>query len=47
MCEMDIEKNKKGHNKYQQFGRKDLLDSRFVTLDTLHLLISALNEEAP
>ena len=38
--------NNKDHN-YQQLARKDLLPPMFVTLDTTHLLMSALNEEAP
>ena len=45
-CEMDQIKTTKDHH-YQQLARKDLLLSRFVALDTSHLLISALNEEAP
>jgi hypothetical protein len=32
---------------YQQFARKDVLRDMLVTLDTTHLLRSALNEEAP
>jgi len=42
---MDQIKTTKAHH-YQQLARKDLLSSRFVTLDTSHLLRSALNEEA-
>ena len=33
------------HN-YQQLATQDVLNSRLVTLDTSHLLRSALNEEA-
>ena len=33
--------------KYQQFARKDVLYARVVTLDTSHLLRSALNKEVP
>ena len=36
----------KEHN-YQQLARKDVLACWFVTLDTSHLLMSVLNEEAP
>ena len=32
---------------YQQLARQDLPLFMFVTLDTTHLLMSALNEEAP
>jgi hypothetical protein len=39
-------KTTKDHN-YLQLARKDLLLPMFVTLDTTHLLMSALNEEAP
>ena len=35
-------KTTKDHN-YQQFARKDLLRSRYFTLDTSHLLMSELN----
>ena len=45
-CEMDQIKTTKDHH-YQQLARKDLLLARYVALDTSHLLISALNEEAP
>jgi hypothetical protein len=38
-------KTTKDHN-YQQFARKDVLPCRFVTLDTTHWLMSALNKEA-
>ena len=38
-------KTTKDHH-YQQFARNDLLYPLFVTLDTSHLLMSALNEEA-
>jgi hypothetical protein len=31
---------------YQQFARKDVLFFKVVTLDTTHLLMSALNKEA-
>ena len=44
-CEMDQIKTTKDHH-YQQFARKDLLLCMFVTLETTHLLMSALNEEA-
>jgi len=44
-CEMDQIKTTKNHN-YQQFARKHLLVLKLVTLDTTHLLMSALNEEA-
>ena len=33
--------------KYQQFARKDVLLCRVVTLETTHLLMSALNKKAP
>ena len=41
-CEMDQIKTTKNHH-YQQLTRKDLLPCMFVTLDTTHLLRSALN----
>ena len=44
-CEMDQIKTTKDHH-YQQFARNDLLFPMFFTLDTSHLLMSALNEEA-
>ena len=37
-----MKKKQKGQQ-IQQFGRKDLLLSMFVTLDTIHLLMSTLN----
>ena len=43
---MDQIKTTKNHH-YQQLARKDLLPSMFVTRDTSHLLMSALNKEAP
>ena len=45
-CEMDQIKTTKNHH-YQQLARKDLLRCRFVTLDTIQLLMSALNPVAP
>jgi len=42
MDEKMDEKKQKGQQ-IQQFGRKDLLLSMFVTLDTIHLLMSTLN----
>jgi len=42
---MDQIKTTKDHHD-QQLARKDLLDFRFVTLDTAHWLMSALNEKA-
>ena len=45
-CEMDQIKTTKDHH-YQQLARKDLLPPMFVTLDTSHLLMSALNTLAP
>ena len=39
---MDKIKTTKDHH-YQQFARKDLLATMFVTLGTTHLLMSALN----
>ena len=45
-CEMDQLNTTKDHN-YQQFARKDLLRSKVVTLDTTHLLRSALKASAP
>ena len=39
-------KTTKDHN-YQQLARKDLLLAIYFTLDTSHLLMSVLNEEAP
>ena len=45
-CEMDQIRTTKDNNS-QQLARKDLLYRMFVTLDTTHLLMSALNEEAP
>ena len=44
-CEMDQNKTTKDHN-YQQLARQDVLPARLVTLDTTHLLMSTLNEEA-
>jgi len=44
-CEMDQLNTTKDHN-YQQFARKDLLRSKVVTLDTTHLLRSALKASA-
>ena len=43
---MDQINTTKDHH-YQQLARKDVLLSRFVTLDTSHWLMSALNESAP
>ena len=43
---MDQIKTTKDHH-YQQLARKDLLLARFVTLETTHLLMSALNALAP
>ena len=43
---MDQIKTTKDHH-YQQVARQDLLDCRVVTLDTSHLLMSALNFTAP
>ena len=45
-CEIDQIKTTKNHH-YQQLARKDLLPSMFVTRDTTHLLMSALNAAAP
>ena len=42
---MDQINTTKAHH-YQQLARNDLLSPRVVTLDTTHLLMSALNEEA-
>ena len=42
---MDQIKTTKNHH-YQQLARKDLLWYKVVTLDTTHLLMSALNEVA-
>ena len=42
---MDQNKTTKEHN-YQQLARKDVLYCMFVTLDTTHWLMSALNKEA-
>ena len=42
---MDQLKTTKDHH-YQQLARQDLLFPMFFTLDTTHLLMSALNEEA-
>ena len=42
---MDQNKTTKEHN-YQHLARQDLLLLKVVTLDTTHLLMSALNEEA-
>jgi len=39
---MDQIKTTKNHN-YQQLARQDLLFSKVVTLDTSHLLMSAVN----
>ena len=44
-CDIDQIKTTKDHH-YQQFARNDLLFPMFFTLDTSHLLMSALNEEA-
>ena len=44
-CEMDQIKTTKNHH-YQQLARQDLQPARFVTLDTSHLLMSALKEVA-
>ena len=41
-CEMDQINTTKDHH-YQQLERKDLLPGRYFTLDTTHLLMSALN----
>ena len=41
-CELDQIKTTKDHH-YQQLARKDVLLARDVTLDTSHLLMSALN----
>ena len=43
-CEMDQLKQQRTNN-YQQLARQDLLRSKVVTLDTSHLLRSALNKE--
>ena len=43
---MDQIKTTKNHH-YQQLARKDLLRCRFVTLDTIQLLMLALNAAAP
>ena len=43
---MDQIKTTKNHH-YQQLARQDVLFRMFVTLDTTHWLMSALNEEAP
>jgi hypothetical protein len=40
-CEMDQLKQQRTNN-YQQLARQDLLRSKVVTLDTTHLLRSAL-----
>ena len=50
-CEMDQKKSTKDHN-YQHLARKDVLldkdpSDKDPTLDTSHLLMSALNEDAP
>ena len=45
-CEIDRIKTTKDHN-YQQLERQDLLFLMSVTLDTTHLLMSALNKDAP
>ena len=45
-CEMDRNKNKKGPQ-LSTLGRKDLPKPNRVTLDTAHLLMSALNAVAP
>ena len=46
-CEMDQIKTTKDHH-YQQLARKDVLCRMFeIALDMTHLLMSALNEEAP
>ena len=42
---MDQLNTTKDHN-YQQLARKDLLNNKVVTLDTSHLLRSALNAAA-
>ena len=42
---MDQIKTTKDHH-YQQLAMKDVLPQKVVTLDTTHLLMSALNEEA-
>tara|TARA_B110000090_G_scaffold112633_1_gene125768 strand:+ start:297 stop:542 length:246 start_codon:yes stop_codon:yes gene_type:complete len=44
--EMDQNKTTKDHH-YQQLAMKDLPRCRYVTLDTSHLLMSALNFVAP
>ena len=43
---MDQINTTKDHN-YQQLARQDLLLSKDVTLETTHLLMSALNPVAP
>ena len=43
---MDQLKTTKDHH-YQQLAKKDVLFFMFVTLDTSHLLMSALNERLP
>ena len=45
-CEMDQLNTTKDHN-YQQLARQDVLFCKFLTLDTSHLLMSALNFWAP
>jgi len=45
-CEVARINTTKDHN-YQHLARQDLLLSKVVTLDTSHLLISALNALAP